>query len=317
VHRLLDLNDLLANYLMGCLSDSYKVGVRKLQIIGVRPWSKNKNETIFEEEVISESFRKRQHPGGILDHGSRECWTIQNSSVNGGGNSRQCGVIAGHIGKDAQFRSICNLILALKEGTEKLFKDLLLALRVSFEDSAVILQAEIAALTRLKTKINTIDRMVLTAWSELSSQDPFPSTLVNHSLVKRGELDLGSLPPEGSRKVRKYSLFSFNTTEFTWNSWLKTLKYRSGFVPGDLKMMGLLLSVFCFLAGGAILIACDLAVERFRFAGNYGLHNVIVPRWKVDCGGMSLLLKGGRREDEVDCAESNLSRQVEAFSDTS
>lgn len=88
-------------------------------------------------------------------------------------------------------------------------------------------------------------------------------------------------------------------------------------MPGDLKMMGLLLSVFCFLAGGAILIACDLAVKRFWFARNYGLHNVIVPRWKADCGGMSLLLKGGRREDEADCTESNLSRQVEAFSDTS
>jgi hypothetical protein len=30
-------------------------------------------------------------------------------------------------------------------------------------------------------------------------------------------------------------------------------------------------------------------------------------RWKVKCGGMALL-KGGRREDEVDCTESYLSR---------
>jgi hypothetical protein len=155
--------------------------------------------------------------------------------------------------------------------------------------------------------------MVLTAWSELSSQDPFPSTLVNHSLVKRGELDLGSLPPEGSRNVREYLLFSFNTTEFTWNSWLKTLKYRSGFVPGDLKTMRLLLSVFCFLAGGAILIARDLKVERFWSAGD----SAIVPRWKVDCGGISLLLEGGRREDEVDFTDLYLRRRVEAFSDTS
>jgi hypothetical protein len=39
---------------MGYVSDSYKVGVRKLQIIGVGPPSKNKNETVFEEEFISD-----------------------------------------------------------------------------------------------------------------------------------------------------------------------------------------------------------------------------------------------------------------------
>ena len=92
---------------------------------------------------------------------------------------------------------------------------------------------------------------------------------------------MGSLPPEGSRKVRKYSLFSFNTIELTWNSWLKTLKYRSGFVPGDLKMMGLLLSVFCFLAGGSILTDCDLKVERFWSDRDSMEDNVFVPTWKV------------------------------------
>jgi hypothetical protein len=94
---------------------------------------------------------------------------------------------------------------------------------------------------------------------------------------------------------------------------LKPFKQRTGFVPGDLKMMGLLLSGFYFLAGGAILIACNLKVERFRSAGD----SLIVPRWKVDCRGMSLLLEGGRREEEVDCTDPYLSRRVEAFSDTS
>jgi len=79
-------------------------------------------------------FASAKTERGSLDHGSRKCWASQNSDINGSGDSRQCSVIACQISKDAQFSSICDLILALKEGTEKLFKDFLLALRVSFED---------------------------------------------------------------------------------------------------------------------------------------------------------------------------------------